>query len=70
MREEMRLEQTVTPVRLRRAIKTAMAETNAELTDWRDLQLAAGYQRLRMCRRMSSTAKVCGFFTTSTLFAR
>ncbi|EAR0919325.1 head completion/stabilization protein, partial [Salmonella enterica] len=25
---------------------TAMAETNAELTDWRDLQLAAGYQRL------------------------
>lgn len=46
MREEMRLEQTVTPVRLRRAIKTAMAETNAELTDWRDLQLAAGYARL------------------------
>lgn len=46
MRDEMRLEQTVTPVRLRRAIKTAMAETNAELTDWRDLQLAAGYQRL------------------------
>lgn len=43
IREEIRLEQTVTPVRLRRAIKTAMAETNAELTDWRDLQLAAGY---------------------------
>ena len=32
IRDEMRLEQTVTPVRLRRAIKTAMAETNAELT--------------------------------------
>lgn len=46
MRDEMRLEQTVTPVRLRRAIKTAMAETNAELAEWRDLQLAAGYPRL------------------------
>lgn len=33
VREEMRLEQTVSPVRLRRAIKTAIAETNAELAD-------------------------------------
>jgi len=46
VREEMRLEQTVSPVRLRRAIKTAIAETNAELRDWRDLQLDAGHATL------------------------
>lgn len=43
VREEMRLEQTVSPVRLRRAIKTAIAETNAELGEWRERQLDAGY---------------------------
>lgn len=46
VREEMRLEQTVTPVRLRRAIKNGMAETNAELHEWRDLQVSAGFTRL------------------------
>jgi hypothetical protein len=46
VREEMRLEQTVSPVRLRRAIKTAIAETNAELRDWRDRQLDAGHTTL------------------------
>ncbi|MFJ3292045.1 head completion/stabilization protein [Enterobacter asburiae] len=46
VREEMRLEQTVSPVRLRRAIKTAIAETNAELSDWRESQLDAGYATL------------------------
>jgi hypothetical protein len=45
VREEMRLEQTVSP-RLRRAIKTAIAETNAELSDWREIQLDAGYATL------------------------
>ncbi|ORJ51005.1 head completion/stabilization protein [Kluyvera intermedia] len=43
VRELMRLEQTVSPARLRRAIKTGMAETNAELFDWRAQQMAAGY---------------------------
>jgi hypothetical protein len=33
-------------VRLRRAIKTAIAETNAELSDWREIQLDAGYATL------------------------
>ncbi|EMW6688353.1 hypothetical protein L400_01036 [Enterobacter hormaechei] len=46
VREEMRLEQTVSPVRLRRAIKAGMAETNAELSDWRNQQLAAGHASL------------------------
>lgn len=46
VREEMRLEQTVSPVRLRRAIKTAIAETNAELGEWRDRQLDAGHATL------------------------
>jgi hypothetical protein len=46
VREEMRLEQTVSPVRLRRAIKAAIAETNAELSDWREYQQDTGYARL------------------------
>lgn len=46
VRDEMRLEQTVSPVRLRRAIKAGIAETNAELRDWRDLQLSAGHATL------------------------
>ncbi len=33
VRERMRLEQTVAPARLREAIKSGMAETNAELYD-------------------------------------
>lgn len=46
VRELMRLEQTVPPARLRRAIKTGIAETNAELYDWRALQMAAGFTQL------------------------
>ncbi|KTI09152.1 head completion/stabilization protein [Enterobacter hormaechei] len=46
VREEMRLEQTVSPVRLRRAIKAAIAETNAELSEWREYQQDTGYARL------------------------
>lgn len=46
VREEMRLEQTVSTVRLRRAIKTAIAETNAELSKWREYQQDTGYARL------------------------
>ena len=46
VRDEMRLEQIVSPVRLRRAIKTAIAETNAELGEWRERQLDAGYATL------------------------
>jgi len=46
VREWMRLEQTVAPARLRKAIKTAMAETNAELRDWREQQVSAGFPRL------------------------
>lgn len=60
VREEMRLEQTVSPRRLRRAIKTAIAETNAELRDWRDRQLDAPVTpRSRMSRPTSSTARAC-----------
>lgn len=46
VRDEMRLEQTVSAVRLRRAIKTAIAETNAELSSWREYQQDTGYARL------------------------
>lgn len=46
VRELMRLEQTVSDARLRNAIKTGMAETNAELYDYRLRQLAAGFKQL------------------------
>lgn len=46
VRESMRLEQTIAPVRLREAIKTGIAETNAELYDWRASQIKAGFERL------------------------
>ncbi|HGP3950389.1 TPA: head completion/stabilization protein [Klebsiella pneumoniae] len=42
VREGMRLEQTVAPARLREAIKTGIAETNAELFLWREQQIAGG----------------------------
>ncbi len=42
----MRLEQTVAPVRLREAIKTGIAETNAELFLWREQQIAGGFSKL------------------------
>ncbi|MEK6491407.1 head completion/stabilization protein [Klebsiella grimontii] len=46
VREGMRLEQTVAPVRLREAIKTGIAETNAELFLWREQQIAGGFSTL------------------------
>lgn len=46
VRSLMRLEQTVAPIRLREAIKTGIAETNAELFDYRELQIAAGFKSL------------------------
>ncbi|SYX21727.1 Phage head completion protein (GPL) [Escherichia coli] len=39
----MRLEQTVAPARLREAIKSGMAETNAELYEYREQKIAAGF---------------------------
>lgn len=46
VRQLMRLEQTIAPARLRNAIKTGIAETNAELYDWRESQIKAGFARL------------------------
>ncbi|HFZ1992293.1 TPA: head completion/stabilization protein [Klebsiella pneumoniae] len=46
VREGMRLEQTVAPARLREAIKTGIAETNAELFWWREQQIAGGFSKL------------------------
>ncbi|HBR1699498.1 TPA: head completion/stabilization protein [Klebsiella pneumoniae] len=46
VREGMRLEQTVAPARLREAIKTGIAETNAELFLWREQQIAEGFSKL------------------------
>ena len=46
IRELLRLEHTVTPVRLRTAIIDGMAETNAELRDYRSEQMALGYDSL------------------------
>ncbi|WP_433647163.1 head completion/stabilization protein [Kosakonia pseudosacchari] len=46
VRELMRLEQTIAPARLRHAIKTGIAETNAELFEYRENQIKAGFARL------------------------
>ncbi|HHW0944476.1 TPA: head completion/stabilization protein, partial [Escherichia coli] len=46
VRERMRLEQTVAHARLREAIKSGMAETNAELYEYREQKIAAGFTRL------------------------
>lgn len=46
VRELMRLEHTVTPERLRVAIKDGIAETNAELYAWRKEQMGAGFVHL------------------------
>ncbi|HDK0098333.1 TPA: head completion/stabilization protein, partial [Escherichia coli] len=43
VRERMRLEQTVAPARLREAIKSGMAEANAELYEYREQKIAAGF---------------------------
>lgn len=45
-REEMRIDGTVTPERLRKAIRTAMAEVNAELFVYRETQRLAGFNDL------------------------
>ncbi|MBN0871857.1 head completion/stabilization protein, partial [Pseudomonas aeruginosa] len=46
VRKGMRLEQTVAPARLCEAIKTGIAETNAELFLWREQQIAGGFSKL------------------------
>lgn len=46
VRELMRLEQTVSALRLNDAIKAGMAETNAELALWRVEQMVAGHNTL------------------------
>jgi len=46
VRELMRLEHTVTPERLRVAIKDGIAETNAELFEYRSAQMALGFDCL------------------------
>ena len=46
VRELMRLEHTVTPERLRVAIKDGIAETNAELFEYRSVQMAIGFKQL------------------------
>lgn len=46
VRELMRLEHTVTPERLRVAIKDGIAETNAELFEYRSAQMALGFKCL------------------------
>lgn len=46
VRELLRLEHTVSPARLRHAIKTAISETNADLYDYRELQMGAGVNAL------------------------
>lgn len=43
VRKIVRLEQTVSDERLRDAIKSGIAEVNAELYDWREQQIAAGF---------------------------
>ncbi len=67
VRELMRLEQTVSDARLRNAIKTGMAETNAKVVnDYRLRQIAAGFKTLAdvpMPRKL--TARMCAFSTTS-----
>lgn len=45
-RDEMRNDGTVTPLRLRQAVLTAIAEVNAELYGFKQKQLSAGYGSL------------------------
>ncbi|MCG8708844.1 head completion/stabilization protein [Brenneria sp. 4F2] len=46
LRKLMRLENTVTPERLRHAALTAIAEVNAELYLYREAQISAGFRQL------------------------
>lgn len=66
-------------MRLRRAIKTAIAETNAELGEWRERQLDAGYATLADVptdRLDGESVRVFHYFnavcamTTATLYER
>lgn len=45
-REVMRFDGAITPMRLRSALITAIAQTNSELRAWREANNAAGYQAL------------------------
>ncbi len=49
----------------REAIKSGMAETNAELFEYREQKIAAGFTRLADVPRTTSTVKASKFFTTS-----
>ncbi|MCL2894299.1 head completion/stabilization protein [Brenneria tiliae] len=46
LRKLMRLENTVTPERLRHAVLTAISEVNAELYLYREAQMSAGFRQL------------------------
>ncbi|NIE70326.1 head completion/stabilization protein [Pantoea sp. Acro-807] len=46
LRESLRYEGTVTAQRLRLSVKTAIAEVNAELYEWRAERMAAGFKTL------------------------
>ncbi|MCV6588927.1 MAG: head completion/stabilization protein, partial [Marinobacterium sp.] len=45
-RDVMRLDQTITPARLREALVNAMINTNGNLADWQASQLALEYNQL------------------------
>ncbi|SPW52401.1 capsid completion protein [Escherichia coli] len=62
VRERMRLEQTVAPARLREAIKSGMAETNAELYEYREQKIAPVLRVWLTSRRTISTVKASKFF--------
>lgn len=61
----MRLEQTVAPARLREAIKSGMAETNAELYEYREQKIAAGFTRLADVPADDIDGESIKVFTTS-----
>lgn len=46
LRDALRYEGTITPARLRQAVKTAISEVNAELYDYRAEKMAAGFKTL------------------------
>lgn len=79
VRELMRLEHTVTPERLRVAIKDGIAETNAELYDYRREQIALGFEQLAdvPAEKIDGESVRCFYYlraviamTTATLYER
>lgn len=46
IREDQRIDNTVTPGRLKAALIEAIATTNASLSTWRQAQITAGYTEL------------------------